>query len=614
MKEVRDMSNYIENLSVLEQFDRKMYENYLVWTENDKEKQVVVQEKLAKDGTAYLEMEKNGRVFRLNSCYSPENEAKEWVQQFSLNNIKQVVMMIGLGNGAFLTQLKKACKEDAIFVIYEPSIELFDHLMHNDSLKRMIGDANVYLMVQGLNEFRFNGIMEAVLNWDNINYLIVTEHPKYKDVYPQEYSFFCEQAKNGWVNANINRNTMGYFGRQIVRNTCENLSYLGTAHFYEQYIGRFGDAPAIIVSAGPSLDSNIEKIKDAKGKAVIIAVDTAMREMDKHGIEPDFIISIDPKKSLRHTQGPIAQRAPLFCSDIAHHAVLKQHEGQKIFFELSPFTEKLKPQQIVGGESFGSGSSVSTAAFALCVALEFKTIILVGQDLAYKNGMSHAGNRMVDIEEQKMFQVEDIFGNKIATRHDWHQFLIWYEEAIRNLEGKVEVIDATEGGARIKGTKIMTLDEAIATYTKGSVDCASIVKSIDSTFSNADYERMLNSIKNVVRDIENTERDVKGAILAFEQLCKCCERKDYGKTYKSLTKDVVRYGESIKARESYILLASWIAKESQEILGNINRFDTNLNDKELQVYMKSLEFYRELEEAVKEVKPLLQDAYEKIKW
>ncbi len=606
------MSCYAENLKLLEQFDKDMYVNYLSWLDEEYKKQVVLREEVAKSGTTYLIMEKNGKQFRMNSCYSPENEAREWAQQFSLNNIRQVVIMYGLGNGAFLAQLRQSCKEDAVFVIYEPSLDLFHHLMQHSDLQRIIGNGRMHLLVQGLNEYRFGNILEASLSWDNINHVVATEHPKYKEIYPQEYVCFCQQVNNEWVKANMNRNTMGYFGQQMVRNTCENLAYLSNGHFYEQYIGRFGDAPVIIVSAGPSLDLNIEKLKSAKGKAVIIAVDSAMRELDKHGVEPDFIVSIDPKKSLRHMEPLIARRTPLFCSDTARSELLEQHEGEKIFFGLSPFAEKLKPQQYPEGKHLGTGGSVSTSTFSLSVALQFKTVIFVGQDLAYKNGMSHAGNRMVDKEEQKLFQVEDIFGNMIASRHDWYQFLGWYEENIKKLEGQVEIIDATEGGARIPGTKIMSLEKAIETYGKAEIDCKKIVEEINSAYTTEHYERMLTDIENVMKDMENSERDIKEVMFALEQLCRCCERKDYGKTYKKLTKDVVRLGANIKERDSYILMASWIAKESHDILGSINQMDGNIEDNEMRIYKKSLDFYKELEVAAKEVKQLLRGSYKKI--
>ena len=58
------------------------------------------------------------------------------------------------------------------------------------------------------------------------------------------------------------------------------------------------EMPAIIVSAGPSLNENIEELKKAKNKAFIIAVDTAMKPLLRNGIIPDMYAIIDGTKPL----------------------------------------------------------------------------------------------------------------------------------------------------------------------------------------------------------------------------------------------------------------------------------------------------------------------------
>ena len=56
--------------------------------------------------------------------------------------------------------------------------------------------------------------------------------------------------------------------------------------------------PAFIVSAGPSLDKNIDMLKEVKGRGMIMAVDTAIKPLLKKGIVPDIVASVDPHKPL----------------------------------------------------------------------------------------------------------------------------------------------------------------------------------------------------------------------------------------------------------------------------------------------------------------------------
>ena len=47
------------------------------------------------------------------------------------------------------------------------------------------------------------------------------------------------------------------------------------------------------MSAGPSLRKNKHLLKDAQGKAVIIAVQTTLQPLLEMGVEPQFVTSLD---------------------------------------------------------------------------------------------------------------------------------------------------------------------------------------------------------------------------------------------------------------------------------------------------------------------------------
>ena len=58
------------------------------------------------------------------------------------------------------------------------------------------------------------------------------------------------------------------------------------------------DITGIVVAAGPSLNKNIKELKRAKGKAFIIAVDTALKPLLREGIIPDMFFIVDAMKPL----------------------------------------------------------------------------------------------------------------------------------------------------------------------------------------------------------------------------------------------------------------------------------------------------------------------------
>lgn len=72
------------------------------------------------------------------------------------------------------------------------------------------------------------------------------------------------------------------------------------------------NAVAVLVAAGPSLDDNIEYLKDIKGKAFILAVDSAIRMCEEHHIKPDGFATIDPQKQEVLFENQTADETPLF--------------------------------------------------------------------------------------------------------------------------------------------------------------------------------------------------------------------------------------------------------------------------------------------------------------
>lgn len=78
--------------------------------------------------------------------------------------------------------------------------------------------------------------------------------------------------------------------KQII-NTLENLKYIQNT--IEIFLDN--EIPTLVVSAGPSLNKNLELIKNIQKYCYIIAVDTALRILLKNDIQPDLIIALDPQ-------------------------------------------------------------------------------------------------------------------------------------------------------------------------------------------------------------------------------------------------------------------------------------------------------------------------------
>lgn len=222
-----------------------------------------------------------------------------------------------------------------------------------------------------------------------------------------------------------------------------------------------------LVAAGPSLDQNMEILKNRKEETVLIAVGTVLKKMLNAGIRPDFVIVIDGYAGV-HAQirGAEACGVPMIFLSTVYSKVTEIYEGEKYILCQRGFA----PAEALAEENkwdlVESGGSVITTAFDLCLRLKAGRIIFVGLDLAYTGAKTHASETALqrkNVSDTGIY-VEAAEGGRIQTAKNLKIYLEWIEKRIRNRteeERVIPVIDATEGGAKKKGMQIMTLQEAV---------------------------------------------------------------------------------------------------------------------------------------------------------
>jgi len=441
---------------------------------------------------------------RLNSAYRPLEEADKWASQFLITKRRSVIYMFGLGNGYFARELVKKLLPDSKLIIIEPSYDIFSHVVehYENVLKVIFADDRVSLFL-GLDiGEKFFYSLERYVHWSNLASQQICMHPNYDLLFKEDLLRFQAMISQNNEKENRNRNTEAFFGKLRVVNTIKNFRYINDSCVLEDISAKLPrDVPAIIVAAGPSLDKNGDMLKMAKGKAFIIGCDTALRYLYKKGVVPDVAITVDAKKPERYFDDAGFEDMPLLTTCMSNYKVLEKGKGRKIWFTGLEFQIQFLKELGKNLSYRTGGGSVATAAFAICSSLGFKRIILVGQDLAYEGEFSHAGgeHNRIRKEEEGITYVKGIDGGRVRTRADWVSFLKWYEKAVESVKGETEVIDATEGGALIEGTRLMTLGEVVGKYCNKRFDFADVLKNT-RTIGNKD--KVGEYLKRAKRDVE----------------------------------------------------------------------------------------------------------------
>lgn len=148
--------------------------------------------------------------------------------------------------------------------------------------------------------------------------------------------------------------------------------------------------PVLFVAAGPSLNENIDWIRNNKNSFIIVAIGATYKKLFENGIEPDILTTVDPKfdildKSHFNTNDvKLLKNTVVIASINTPTKILNRFNQDKLF--LYEVSESFKNNSIAY-----SGVSVGEVSLSILLDLNVKEIYLIGTDLSLnkKTGNSH---------------------------------------------------------------------------------------------------------------------------------------------------------------------------------------------------------------------------------
>ena len=605
------MNYYEENMECLKLNHKYFYSELM-----DKAKDLLENKKLdfvksadARDGNKIITISVSSVEYRLNSSYRPIDEAEKWVEQFSFTNLNNVFSMFGFGNGIFARAIINKMKDTDRLLIYEPNYDIFDHILHNYDITDILANKKVIVAVEGINEFEFSLALKSGVNIANLKSLIQCNYPNYDKIFAESCLRFYQQLKDIYYSTRININTGIRFGKQYIDNTLKNLRYLKQSFSLsdiKDYIPE--NIPAIVVAAGPSVQDNIEYLKKAQGKAIIFAADRILDYLLDMGVIPDFVVTIDPVKDVKYFSKRDDITIPLICYFESNHEILSLHKGPKVlctynnnFIEdLYRKIDKIPSKVIMSG-------SVAIVAYSTCVSMGFKRIILVGQDLAYKNGFSHAGGVSEDIYLDDSVYLEGIDGNPVKSRYDWKEHLIRYQDLI-TVDRGIEVIDAKQYGARIKGTVVMPLEEVVAKYCVSEFNMQAILQELKGEFNAEDMITIRDSLQGDIYTLKQIQEKDKAAVKLCNTVLKDNGGRKKNDCIEEAGKKIGKINKFIMKQPIYSFMDRCITSITAQYLSEILLLTENEHDNIISTYKKSKIIY----EAVDEVAGYTLSALEEV--
>lgn len=529
-------------------------------------------------------VEQGGRFYLLNSCYDATKAGRDWAEQFGGDevNTNSIIIVFGLSDGKSILELCKRrpfCK----IVIYEPCQEIFWRAMHYREVAQIANLENVCLIVEGICEKYFFHALQSIIDYSNYQLVVQAVLPNYLQLFRKEYQNMLEIYKSVIELIIFTRNTMILRGVEIqhnlyglTRDMIEGNSIVQLVDIVKKK--KMEDIPAILVAAGPSLDKNIQELKKAKGRAFLLAVDTALNTVLENDIMPDMTMSIDSRKPLTLFKSSKFKDIPIALSMNSNKEVVRLNQA-KHFYEID---EECYLKKVMDGMEkktiqLPTGGSVANNALSLLHEMGFQTVILVGQDLAYPGGVEHAqaaygaGNDKVNTDKKAYIEVEDNYGGKVLTENNMNIYRKWIENYTVAYDD-FRVINATEGGAKIAGTEFMKLSDAIEQCCVREFAAEELLES-EPYFTEEERQLFENQIKGIPGEVDELEKLIRAGQRLYSNV-EGLNRK--GKTntqqMRKMMQEITRLNEELDELPVASMLQVYAAKKEYEIQGEVLKY------------------------------------------
>ncbi|WP_072237797.1 motility associated factor glycosyltransferase family protein, partial [Campylobacter coli] len=442
------------------------------------------------------------------------------------------VCIYGIGNALLIKNLAKHYKH---LFVFESEIELFILALSTIDLSEELCSGKIYLV--DIEEERVDIQLLILFDMkDMFEYLSLYEMFVNNSFYKQfcektwcETDEFCKKnieivIRDSGLNSNLSFQSYFHF----LQNIPSMLESIPFQRILSQRKNKFDNA--IVVSAGPSLAKQLPLLKACQDKAVIFCADGALSMLEKEGIVPDYVTNLDfTDLAMKFFQNKENKTSLNILSCATHPNVAHSLKAENCMIVL----RNKALYQRFNFNDFGyidTGTHVSHFSYTLALALGFKNIIMIGQDLAFdEEGNSHSkgfdfGEKFSGEENIDKLKIPAYAGKgEVLTHTTWNDYRIKLEYLFACNDQKAKFYNATEGGARINFTEELSFKECCEKLLTKEKPKFELPKSLTKNRS----DKLLVKFKEKIqKDQENAKRFLDDA-LALKQILENILSKDF---------------------------------------------------------------------------------------
>ncbi|MHC4946711.1 MAG: 6-hydroxymethylpterin diphosphokinase MptE-like protein [Planctomycetota bacterium] len=383
------------------------------------------------------------------------------------------VVVVGFGLGYHVRALAERLDRTGVIIVFEPDLPLLRAALERVDHAAWLAGAPVVFVTdpadRGALGTALTGL-EPILA-QGVAFL---DHPASRARLAEPAGLFRATFADFVDTAKTTFSTTLMRSVDTIRNCMGNLEHYVGGDGVAPLAGAAAGCPAVVVSAGPSLERNLRELAapGVRDRCVIIAVQTVLKPMLAAGVRPHFVTALDyheiSRRFYEDLDADAVRDVTLVAEPKAHPVILESFPGG-IRCCASPFLDELLGDVADDRGTLPPGATVAHLAFYLAEHLGCDPIAMIGQDLAFPDGLYYAPGTAIDdvwapelnpfntIEMMQwqrivrhrlhLHRVTDASGRPVYTDAQMRTYQQQFERDFAAAAGRGRtIIDATEGG------------------------------------------------------------------------------------------------------------------------------------------------------------------------
>lgn len=508
----------------------------------------------------------------LHDAVDPQQEALNIFKNAGNNEKSSIHVVFGLGLGYLFKRFSESSL--AKVILFEPDLDILRVTLELVDLSEDFAKESIFLL-NDKNDLQKTVEKIYVKNTEiSLSFLSA-----YSKMYPDVLKDVADEL--GFIKGLMGSGYENLDNKSFIWAITSLLNFPITMknNELESLRGKFAGKTAVIVSAGPSLNKNIDVLKQYQDNVVVFTVGAALKEATAHNIKTDFLVMVEHQDCMFQLAGIDTSDMNFILPSSAFKEFHTLNTKRKFnYYPNNDFVIKWL-SNVIGFslEDYQNKGTVSLCAVFSAMIMGFSQIIVIGQDLAYTNGNCYSENSpyrnmkavkdektgkfkviVDDLEEyfkrsdpnnkytraqkeealdtrmkklqKSLYSVKGYDGQMIPTESGYATFIRYFENIAGDSGDKFKFINATEGGAYLQGFDHISLKDALEKYAKNQIDVEPLI--VDSLKDARNFYKekridVLNMYNELINMMDETILTYKQAIEPIKSLEKLYKLKRF---------------------------------------------------------------------------------------